>query len=103
MELRFAKEKKQDRLLKFFQKLWIFVIYNEENFGNIPKQLMFLNKNMAIELWFSMEKLWHYGKNYGTMEKTNKVPWKTIILYWKVWKFDLYEKNYGTIEKTMVL
>ena len=44
-----------------------------------------------------MEKLWYYGKNYDTMEKT-------MVLYRKLWNFDLlwkklwyYEKNYGTI------
>ena len=33
-----------------------------------------------------MEKLWYYGKNYGTMETT-------IVLC----------KNYGTMENTLVL
>ena len=44
-----------------------------------------------------MEKLWYYGKNYGTMEKT-------MILYRKLWNFDLlwkklwyYGKNYDII------
>ena len=44
-----------------------------------------------------MEKLSYYGKNYGTMEKT-------MVLYQKLWSFDLlwkklwyYRKNYGTI------
>ena len=37
-----------------------------------------------------MEKLWYYGKNYGTMEKT-------MVLYRKLWNFDLLWK------KTMVL
>ena len=46
-----------------------------------------------------MEKLWYYGKNYGTIPKT-------MILYRKLWNFDLlwktlwyYGKNYGTMEK----
>ena len=43
-----------------------------------------------------MVKLWYYGKNYGTMEKT-------MVLYRKLWNFDLLWKNYGTMEKTMVL
>ena len=44
-----------------------------------------------------MVKLWYYGKNYGTMEKT-------MVLYRKLWNFDLlwkklwyYGKNYGII------
>ena len=43
------------------------------------------------------KKLWYYGKNYDTMEKT-------MVLYRKLWNFDLlwkklwyYGKNYGTI------
>ena len=47
-----------------------------------------------------MEKLWYYGKNYGTMEKT-------IVLWIKLWYYTenygtliYYEKkNYGTMEK----
>ena len=38
-----------------------------------------------------MEKLWYYGKNYGTMEKT-MVLWKKLryyIVYRKLWNFDL--------------
>ena len=48
---------------------------------------------------FTME---NYGfmilwkKNYGTMDIT-------IILYRKLWSFDLLWKKYGTMEKTMVL
>ena len=41
----------------------------------------------TIVLW---KKLLYYGKNYGTMEKT-------MILYQKLWNFDLLWK------KTMVL
>ena len=42
-----------------------------------------------------MEKLWYYGKNYGTMEKT-------MVLWKKLWNFDLLWKNYGTMEKAIV-
>ena len=30
----------------------------------------------------TMEKLWQYGQNFGTMEKT-------IVLYQRLWNFDL--------------
>ena len=56
-----------------------------------------LNRLIAKELWFTIEKLWYYGKtmipwkrNYGTMEKTMKL-WFTME------KTDTMEK------KTMVL
>ena len=80
-----------------YPKLWIFVIYNEKNFGNIPKQLMFLNKYMALELWFSKEKLLHYGKK--TM-----ILWKKLIRFHgkKLW---YYTEKYGNLihmRKTMV-
>ena len=42
-------------------------------------------------LW---KKLWYYGKNYGTMEKT-------MVLYRKLCNFDLLWKNYGTMEKKL--
>ena len=42
--------------------------------------MKFLNRFIALELSFTMEKLWYYGKNYGAMEK-----------------------NYGTMENTMIL
>ena len=43
-----------------------------------------------------MEKLWYYGKNYGTMEKT-------MVLYRNYGILIYYGKNYVTMEKTMVL
>ena len=49
------------------------------------------------KLWYNGKKLWHWRKNYGTMEKI------TMILYRKLWNPDLQWKNYGTMEKTMVL
>ena len=39
---------------------------------------------------------WYYGKNYDAMEKT-------MVLYGKLWNFDLLWKKYGTMVKTMVL
>ena len=66
------------------------MIYNGKNYGNIPKKIEVLNRFIASELWFTMEKtmvlwkkLWYYTENYGT------------LIY--------YGKNYGTMEKTMVL
>ena len=64
----------------------------EKNNGNIPKQLNFFNKYIALKLWFTME---NYGtkkkamilwKNYGTMDKT-------MMLYRKLWNFDLLRKK----------
>ena len=60
-----------------------------ENYGNIPEYLKFLNKFIALELWFTKE-------NYGTME----------IKLWYYGKICYYTENYGTFiykEKTMVL
>ena len=59
---------------------------------------MFLNKFIALELWFMMDKLWyyrkknlwHYGKHYGTMEKNHNIK-KTIELCF------ITEKTYGTL------
>ena len=56
-----------------------------------------------------MEKLWYYGKNYGTMEKTMvlyrklwnfDLLWKTMVLWKKLW---YYGQNYGTILRTIEL
>ena len=77
MKLRFTKKKK----IVDYQKLRIF-IYNEKTWGNIPEELNFLIKYIALEHWFIMEKLLYYEKKYGTMEK--------LCHYWK---------NYGTILK----
>ena len=41
----------------------------EKNFGNIPKQLKFLNKFTVLELCFTMENYGTIEKNYGAMEK----------------------------------
>ena len=62
--------------------------------GKYIKIIEVLNRFIALELWFTMEKLWYYGKYYGTMEKT-------MVLY--LWNLIYYGKNYGTMEKTMVL
>ena len=54
MELRSTtKGKKHGRLPKT-QKIWFC---NGNNYGNTPKQLKFLIKFVALELWFTMKKL----------------------------------------------
>ena len=56
-----------------------------------------LNRFIALELWFTMEKLWYYGKNY-------MVLWKKLWYYTENYgTLIYYGKNYGTMEKTMVL
>ena len=58
----------------------------------------------------NIDTLWYYGKNYGTMEKT-MVLWKKLwnfdLLWKKLWyygkNYGTMEKNYGTMDKTMVL
>ena len=55
------------------------MIYNGKNYGNIQNNEV-LNRLIALDLWFTMEKIWYYGKNYCAMEK--------------IW---YYGKNYGTI------
>ena len=65
----------------------------EKTLGNIPKQLKPLHKFIALELWFTKEKLWQYGKkNYGCVEKLwyYTENYGTLIYY---------GKNDGTIEK----
>ena len=70
--------KKHGRLPKS-KKLWFIM----EKLQKYTKLIEVLNRFIALELLFTMEKLWYYGKNYGT------------LIY--------YGKNYGTMEKTMVL
>ena len=56
------------------------MIYEEKKDGRLrkkQKKMKFLNRFIALELSFTMEKLWYYGKNYGAMEKT-MVLWKTL-------------------------
>ena len=36
----------------------------------IFKIIEVLNRFIALQLSFTMEKLWYYGKNYGTKPKT---------------------------------
>ena len=66
--------------MALYGSLWT-LIYIGKNNGNIPKQLKFLIKYIALELWFTMEKLrvvlynvkkklLYYGKNYDTIPKT---------------------------------
>lgn len=48
-------------------------------------------KYIGLELWFTLQKQWSYGKN-GTIEKT-------MIIYQNVWNFDLLSwQTYGTLE-----
>ena len=73
-------------------ELWIII---EKNYGNIQvfwtninysfRTLIYYGKTMV--LW---EKYGTMGKNYGSMEKS-------VILYRKLWNFDLLWKNYGTM------
>ena len=72
IELKLTKEK-NDRLPKT-KTLWFII--EKKNYPNIPKQLKFLNKFIALELWFTLE-------NYGTMEKTI-VLWKKLWYYCKL-------------------
>ena len=78
------------RKLRNFDLLW-------KELWKYTKIIEVLSRFIALELLSTMEKLWYYGKNYGTMEKT-------MVLYRKLWNFDLlwkilwyYEKNYDTI------
>ena len=61
-----------------------FIYNGKKNFGNIPTQLRFLNKFIALEHWFTID-------NYGTMEKKlwyyGKKLWyytKNMVLYRKL-------------------
>ena len=92
MELRSMQGKNHGRLPKT-KTIWIKMGKNSVIY---QKQLKFLNKFIALEYWFTMEKLWYYGKNYSTKEKT-------MILYPKLWNFDFLWKNYGSMGKTMEL
>ena len=112
------EEKKHCRLPNT-EKLWFILEQTMEIYQNnwsleqtySLRTLIYYEKTMV--LWKKNygtlgEKLWlyytenfgtliYYGKNYGTMEKT-------MVLYRKLWNFDLlwkklwyYGKNYGTI------
>ena len=74
------RRKKHDKLPKT-KKLWFI---KEKTMLKCQKHFNFLNKILALELWFTME-------NYGTMKKTK-------VLYRKLWNFDLLW-NYDTMEK----
>ena len=63
--------------------------------------MTFLNKFIALELYFTMEKLWDYGKK-------NMVLWKKLWYYGQVYetmeKILFYIENCGfTKEQNMVL
>ena len=78
------------------------LIHNEKKtHGNIPKQLQFLNKYIAFELWFTR-------KNYDIMEtsmvlsKTNTVLWKKYDTISKTIEFWFtMEHNLGTMGKNL--
>lgn len=59
------------------------LIYNGEKPWQYTKTIEVLNNNIALQLWFTMEKLWNYGNIYGTLEK----------------KHCTIEKKYNTIPK----
>ena len=42
----------------------------EKKLWKYTKIIDVLNRLIALELSFTMEKLWYYGKNYGTIAKT---------------------------------
>ena len=58
-----------------------------------------------MELWFTMEKLWYYGKNIGTMEKNYgfipKTIYGTSIYNWI--KHDGFPKTLIYNGKTMAI
>ena len=56
-----------------------------------------MNRFIALELWFTMEKLWYYGKNYGTMEKK-------LWYYTENYRTSIYEeKKHGRLPNTKKL
>ena len=108
-----------EKTMVLWTKLWYYTenyrssIYEEKKHGRLPntkklwfimEQTMEINQNIwSFEQTYRLRTLIYYGKimvlwqNYGTMEKT-------MVLYRKLWNFDLlwkklwyYGKNYGTI------
>ena len=67
------------------------MIYNGKKLWKYTKIIEVLNRFIALELWFTLVKLWYYGKNYGTMGKKH---YGTIPKTTELW---------FTIEKIMVL
>ena len=50
-----------------------------------------------------MEKLWYYGKNYGTLDKT-MVIWTKLWYYTENYRTSIYEgKKHGRLSKTKKL
>ena len=80
------RRKKHGRLPKT-KKLWIIM----EKTIKYTKIIEVLNRFIALELWFTIyiygktmvlwKKLWHYGKNYGTIPKTMEL-WFTMEKLW---------------------
>ena len=91
IELRFTKGKNMVDYQKT-KKLWFImektmVIY--QNNWSFLTDLWLQNFDLLCKNYGTMEKkLWHYGKNYGTIPK---------------WDFDLLWKKLWYYEKTMVL
>ena len=50
----------------------------------------------TMELLCTMEKLWYYGRNYGTMEKI-------MVVYPELWNFDLRNKKHYRLPQTKKL
>ena len=60
----------------WWKKLWKYTKTNE-----------LLNRYIALELWFTMEKLWYYGQNYVALNREQ-------------WNFDLPRKTTENYKKT---
>ena len=72
------------------------------DYGKNKKKMKFLNRFIALELSFTMEKLWYYGKNYGAMEKT-MVLWKTLWYYTESYGNLIYDEKIWDYGKTIVI
>ena len=64
-----------------------------KNYGNIPKNWRFKQIYSSRTL-MSYGKLWYYGKNYGTIPKT-------MVIYRKLWNFDLLWKKIMVLGKKL--
>ena len=62
------------------------LIYDGKKLWQYTKIIELLNRYIALELWFTLEKIWYNGKNYGTFEKA-------MVLYRKLWNTDLLWKK----------
>ena len=55
-----------------------------------------------MENYGTIERLWYYGKKYGTKEKT-MVLWQKLYFTENYGTLIYNRKNYGNVEKTIVL